>query len=1321
MTQPADLFAPVGTGLFGEPLAPPPAVGGQVAPGPVQPIDWNAVREREATQQADAPAPDEPDQDELRRAALREEIGVGETLTSQAARGALDALLAPGALAGLYAQGVGETLGIDAVTKFGRDLGRASSGASAAEALGFILGGGGEAGLARSEAARRSLQLQEEARPTLALMSKLAGTTAFGLALGGAAGAGSKAGATILANAAEGAAGGAQVAYENQPDAPLRDVLTSTAVGALLGGGLAAAGEGVAAGIQKAKGADLSKVFGKVQQFADERMIKTAIGNDARTMRILTDNGQDWGRVQRVAEKMREADLPLDSDEMLGAIGRHVDDATKRLSDLATGLDKAGVRPVSDDLFSAITEQTNKLRSMGTGDAQLVADAVERQVAPLRESLAIKQLDQMGNEVVTGYRAPAFTDLRRFKSSLGQALKWHKRAPSISDDAMEELYGNVARKLDAAADHAGPEVGAAWRRANQDASDWLTVQNGLEEELQRRLKNRFISPSDYAGGVTGALMAMMHSGNPLAAAGAAAVGALGHKALRLGTNKIASSLANRFARMRVAPVATTKAGGPEAQEILTHLAKTRQFIEEVAESAGDNPTVRETAANSAREVAADLMAKAAGDFDPATWAAAPLNPFAKVVHRGQILDQAAQDVAAAANKAASLRAVIPTELDPRRIAKLARDADGIEAIGGMQRAVEELITEAPATAGGSMAARWFRGAMDDLSRADTAESFAIGTRLLGELDRAAAVTGAVDSAFGQRGAGTVQSLADLTDPVLERISEKGLDDLGQLRTGMRDLSYERVRKEFASGKPPPPVEVSVYPDGTFRLQDGRHRVAVAKELGLQELPARVTRWRANGDTDSGFVGNISIQPRPIAHPELLPLKQRVLEARSTVEAMAETLSRVPDAAGLSPRALAARSQRLARVESDLNQSRAALAAAEAEYQDAASKIATVDGAERGYFERSIQALREALTSEAFGSLGRNFRALVASPDKSIEALADPAALRELLRDAPEPGAIAAAARALAQQVEESHRAAAALLGGKPKTPTELKDWVALAEKAEEATTIDGGAMSRMVTELGEKTRPFTNPETAVLETVGAEVEKVVPILKAGALGKALQSGRALPGTLRIPKSPPPLAPAAQQERHEKRLDQVARSLANPDQLQTDKIQGGPEVAAAAAERLQNLLNEMPKPVETIRGKQSLSSDQLRLANAMWEATMEPLSVFGDFARGNVDYDKVKYAWRQYPGLQQAAQAGVMDVLTHDLSSKERENIPDPMLSQLDYLLGFGGKLQPNVDPEFSMRMSALPPQEQKDQPKPGGMLDSPGAKPTFTQRLAGAS
>ncbi|HEY3493047.1 MAG TPA: hypothetical protein VGK73_00100, partial [Polyangiaceae bacterium] len=871
---------------------------------------------------------------------------------------------------------------------------------------------------------------------------------------------------------------------------------------------------------EKVARGDLDKVFGQIQQFADDRMIKTAIGNDARTMRILTDNGRDFGRVQRVAEKMRQADLPTNADEMLGAITRQADDATQRLSSLASELDARGIKPDATEVFGTIYDQTSRLRQSMTGDAQVVADAVERQVAPLRESLAIKQTDQFGNEVVVGYRDPSFTDLRRFKTELGQAIKWHKRAPSISDDAMGELYGNVARKLDAAADAAGPAEGAAWRRANQDASDWITLQGGLEEELQRRLKNRFVSPSDYATGLTGALMTLISGGGGLGAAAAGAGLALGHRALRFAGSKMASGLANRLARTRF-HVPLSKAGGPEAQRIAQQIGRARQFMQETAEASGQNPTIRETASDAAREVAADAMAKAAGEFNPAAWN--KVSPVGKVVYRSEILDRASEDVAAATAQALSLRASIPEQIDPASLIRLTRNANGTEAIGGVQQAVADLIAAVPPTPAGSQAARYLRGAADELSRANVAESFGIG-----------------------------------------------------------------------------------------------HRLAVQLEQAGQALAG------------------------------------------------------------------------------------------------AATDVATA--AEGNFTARAALALRDALSSDSFGDAGRRYRQLVATPEAAESILTDPAKLRAALRDLETPGPISAAAQILAKQIEDSHAAAAVFSGArKPGMAKELAALIRLAQEAEDATLVDGRPVAKLL-ELVDDGPKRVNPETEVLETVGAEVDKIVPTLKlTPRRGRPL---RAVPGTARDPER---RTVEEQQRLYQQRTDILARAVAQPDTMQLESLPNATHVADAMGSKLQQLMNDLPKPLETIRGKQQLSSDDLRRANAMWEATMEPLSVFQDFARGAVDIDKAQYAWKQYPGLQQAAQAGVIDAITNDLDDKQRAAIPDPVLSQLDFLLGFGGKLQPNVDPGFAARMSAIPPQEQTDQPRPGGMLELPGSEPTFTERLAGAS
>jgi hypothetical protein len=156
------------------------------------------------------------------------------------------------------------------------------------------------------------------------------------------------------------------------------------------------------------------------------------------------------------------------------------------------------------------------------------------------------------------------------------------------------------------------------------------------------------------------------------------------------------------------------------------------------------------------------------------------------------------------------------------------------------------------------------------------------------------------------------------------------------------------------------------------------------------------------------------------------------------------------------------------------------------------------------------------------------------------------------------------------------------------------------------------------------------------------------------------------------------------------------------------------------QKLSKLAADIPKPVPNIRGKayETLSSDDLRLANAMWEATTKPLSIFEDFSKGAVDYDKVQYAWAQYPGLQQAAQVGLLDLMGQ-LTESDKAGIPDPTLTQLDNLLGFGGTLQPTLAPDFVYRIGQMTAGAQQEQGGPsGGSLDLPTTEPTFTNRIA---
>jgi hypothetical protein len=254
--------------------------------------------------------------------------------------------------------------------------------------------------------------------------------------------------------------------------------------------------------------------------------------------------------------------------------------------------------------------------------------------------------------------------------------------------------------------------------------------------------------------------------------------------------------------------------------------------------------------------------------------------------------------------------------------------------------------------------------------------------------------------------------------------------------------------------------------------------------------------------------------------------------------------------------------------------------------------------------------------------------------------------------------------------------------------------------------------------------------TLVLDTVSSALGRVMPAIE---MAGGAASGRAAASDEKPPARPKPLTPERQQERYRERLDLVTKAItqANPEDRAEliGKIGDMPpalvmSASADMAVRLQQLHSDMPKPQPNLRGQafETMSNQQVRLANAMFEATTDPMSVFTDFAAGDIDYDKVSYAWKQYPGLKQAAQAGLMDMLQVQLTEERRSTIPDSMLSQLDNLFGFEGELQPTLNRQFASRIEQLAQAAQgpdNPPPRPGGKLQLPSTQPTFTQRLSG--
>jgi hypothetical protein len=379
--------------------------------------------------------------------------------------------------------------------------------------------------------------------------------------------------------------------------------------------------------------------------------------------------------------------------------------------------------------------------------------------------------------------------------------------------------------------------------------------------------------------------------------------------------------------------------------------------------------------------------------------------------------------------------------------------------------------------------------------------------------------------------------------------------------------------------------------------------------------------------------------------------------------------------------------------------------------------------DQAFGDRASSELRDLLSSEPFGQVG-TFYAAATNRSDALQRLSDPMALRDALRMADARGPLPTALRDANEGVLAAAEARAALTGEKvpPGLERELRKAEELFAAGEEAATLDGRSVGRVFEHLDEGAKG-PDPRKAVWDAVAPEIDKLVPVIRA-------EAGQSTRGRYRPTVGPAAAREATEREfqlpeeqriEYDQRLDQVAEVLADPKLIEETGVDQA--IAPVMTTKLAQFMEDVPRPTRDIRGKafETMSSNDLRLAAAMYEATVKPLSVLSDFRAGIVDYDKVQYAWKQWPGLQLAVQAGILDVIQQDLDDDERAGLSDTMLTQLDYLAGFQGRLQSNLDPAFSARIDTLnTPPEQAKPPRGGGALSTPKAEPTFTERVAGA-
>jgi hypothetical protein len=94
----------------------------------------------------------------------------------------------------------------------------------------------------------------------------------------------------------------------------------------------------------------------------------------------------------------------------------------------------------------------------------------------------------------------------------------------------------------------------------------------------------------------------------------------------------------------------------------------------------------------------------------------------------------------------------------------------------------------------------------------------------------------------------------VTGPITKAAALKlGANGLAVPHSGLRSESFAWLR---AGGKPVHslPITIVVWPDGTRHIQDGRHRITLARELGQTHVHGRIlgygprggVRWRYRG-------------------------------------------------------------------------------------------------------------------------------------------------------------------------------------------------------------------------------------------------------------------------------------------------------------------------------------------------------------------------------------------------------------------------------------------------------------------------------------------
>lgn len=164
----------------------------------------------------------------------------------------------------------------------------------------------------------------------------------------------------------------------------------------VLGAGVGKAGRAIMGRVSES-GDDIGKATGT---WAENATFKQHVGNNGKIYDQATNFGQDMARPARIGRKLLDADMPVAPKAALKRADELARGAGQRMEAVVKSVDDAGVMADASAVLRTVDDQVAKIREVPFGDAQAVADRVERNLAPFRARYAARaagdKLDELG-------------------------------------------------------------------------------------------------------------------------------------------------------------------------------------------------------------------------------------------------------------------------------------------------------------------------------------------------------------------------------------------------------------------------------------------------------------------------------------------------------------------------------------------------------------------------------------------------------------------------------------------------------------------------------------------------------------------------------------------------------------------------------------------------------------------------------------------------------------------------------------------------------------------------------------------------------------